>query len=363
MKNAILMIVAVAATLACQAQGKYQISGKISGVADGSTLLLVRNDGEQPDTLATTTLNKGTFLLIGELDVPAAGGYLAASDGSLSIPLIVESTNIMVNASNRGILIQGGEQQKLFARYNQIGQAYAAAQAAIQQEAQQPDADMDALQARIDQAYQTSLQQTDELIKANPDAYATAYIIALGASSETEESLQAKYALLGESAKNSLPGKQILAAMDRFIALSIGREAPNFTTTTPEGNALTLFNLTSKYKLVAFWASWDAASRNAAPELIQIYRQFRPRGLEIVSISLDENPFAWTRAIEADGISIWYNGSDLRGVNSPIAKEYMVSTTLPYYFLIDAENRIVFKGTSTAELRQHIADLTKKKRK
>ena len=85
--------------------------------------------------------------------------------------------------------------------------------------------------------------------------------------------------------------------------------------------------------------------------------------MEIVSISLDENPFAWTRAIEADGISIWYNGSDLRGVNSPIAKEYMVSTTLPYYFLIDAENRIVFKGSSTAELRQHISDLTKKKRK
>ena len=33
-------VLAIIATLACQGQGKYQISGKISGVADGATLLL-----------------------------------------------------------------------------------------------------------------------------------------------------------------------------------------------------------------------------------------------------------------------------------------------------------------------------------
>ena len=33
-------VLAIIATLACQGQGKCQISGKISGVADGATLLL-----------------------------------------------------------------------------------------------------------------------------------------------------------------------------------------------------------------------------------------------------------------------------------------------------------------------------------
>ena len=102
----LLFVLAFVATMACQAQGKYQISGKINGVADG-TLLLVRNDGTVPDTLATASLKNGVFMLSGEIDGPA-GSYLATADGGLQVPLIVEPTNIMLNVSERGALIQGG---------------------------------------------------------------------------------------------------------------------------------------------------------------------------------------------------------------------------------------------------------------
>ena len=213
MRRISLFLLAFIATVTCQAQGKYQISGKISGVADG-TLLLVRNDGTVPDTLATASLKNGVFMLSGEIDGPA-GSYLATADGGLQVPLIVEPTNIMLNVSERGALIQGGEQQKLFARYNQIGQAYAAAQAQLQEQAQQRGADVDALQARIDEAYRNSLARTDELMRA-------------------------KYELLGEAAKSSVPGKQIAACLERFAKLAVGQPAPDFTVSRPNGDALTL---------------------------------------------------------------------------------------------------------------------------
>ena len=346
--------------LFCQAQGKYQVSGKISGMADGSTLLLLRNDGDKLDTLAATTLKNGTFVFAGELDAPAAGGYLATADGSLHIALIVEPGNLMLNVSERGALIQGGEQQKLFACYNQIGQAFAAKQAGIQADAQQPGANVDVLQVQINQAYQESLDQTAELMKANPDAYATAYVIAQSARNETEESLRAKYNLLGEVAKASVPGKQIASYLERFAKLAVGQKAPDFTVSRPNGDALTLSAVPTKYKLVVFWASWDAASRAENPKFIQLYQQFRPRSFEIVSVSLDDNRFAWDRAIDEDGISIWSNGSDLLGTNSPVAKAYMVGSTLPYTVLIDDENKIVAKGLLGDDLRKAIADLTKK---
>ena len=349
--------------LFCQAQGKYQVSGKISGMADGSTLLLLRNDGDKPDTLAATTLKNGTFVFAGELDTPAAGGYLATADGSLHIALIVEPGNLMLNVSERGALIQGGEQQKLFARYNQIGQAFAAKQAGIQADAQQPGANVDVLQAQINQAYQESLDQTAELMKANPDAYATAYVIAQSARNETEESLRAKYNLLGEVAKASVPGKQIASYLERFAKLAVGQPAPDFTVNRPNGDALTLYAVPTKCKLVVFWASWDAASRAENPKFIQLYQQFRPRSFEIVSVSLDDNRFAWDRAIDEDGISIWSNGSDLLGTDSPVAKAYMVGSTLPYTVLIDGENKIVAKGLLGDDLRKAIADLTKRKKK
>ena len=336
-----LFVLAFIATVTCQAQGKYQISGKISGMADG-TLLLVRNDGAVPDTLAVTALKNGVFMLSGEIDSPA-GGYLATADGSLHLPLIVEPTNIMLNVTERGALIQGGEQQKLYACYNQIAQKFAAKQAEVWLASQQSGADMEALQRMIDMAYELSVKETENLIKANPDAYATAYVIALGARNETEEGLRAKYGLLGDAAKSSA--------------------APDFTVSRPNGDALSLYGIPTQNKLLVFWASWDANCRKVNTELIQLYRQFRPKNFEIVSISLDDNRFAWDRAIEQDGISIWSNGSDLKGWDSPVAKLYMVGRTFPYTVLIDGENKIVAKGLWGTDLRKAIADLTKKNKR
>ena len=79
-----------------------------------------------------------------------------------------------------------------------------------------------------------------------------------------------------------------------------------------------------------------------------------------MSVSLDDNRFAWDRAIEQDGISTWSNGSDLQGMASPVAKAYMVGNTLPYTVLIDAEGNIAAKGLWGKELRAAISNLTKK---
>ena len=355
-------LISIIGCLACHAQGKYQVSGRVAGIADGSEILLVRDDGAKPDTLATAVLKNGTLFLSGELDVPAAGGYLASADGVLHVPLIVEPANIMLNVSMQGALLQGGKQQELFAAYNQIGQAFAAMQAQLQAEAQQPGADLDALQAQIDRAYQESLSRTDELIRANADDYATAYVIALGALNETEESLQQKYDLLGEAAKASAPGKRIAAVLEQFAKLAVGKEAPDFTATMPNGDTFSLHALPAKYKLLVFWASDDAASREMNPSLIQLYQRFRPRGLEIVSISLDDDLMVWRNAIQSDGISIWTNGSDLKGRTSGIAALYMANA-VPYTVLIGEENKIVAKGLLGDDLTRQLDDLTKKRKK
>ena len=266
-------LISIIGCLACHAQGKYQVSGRVAGIADGSEILLVRDDGAKPDTLATAVLKNGTLFLSGELDVPAAGGYLASADGVLHVPLIVEPANIMLNVSMQGALLQGGKQQELFARYNQIGQAYAAAQAQLQAQARQTGADLDALQAQMNHAYRESVEQANALIQANADEYATAYVIALGALNETEESLQQKYGLLGDAAKASVPGKRIAAALDRFAKLAVGKVAPDFAATRPNGDTFSLYGVPAKYKLLVFWASDDAASRQANPSLIRLYPQ------------------------------------------------------------------------------------------
>lgn len=359
MKQISLFILVILFTLTCRAQNHYQINGKISGQTRGS-LLLVRNDGMKADTIGSTELKNGVFIFNGQLNGPA-GGYITTTDGSLTIPLIVEPGNIMINVTPNGALIQGGKQQKLFTRYNLIGQNFAAEQAKIQAAAQQPEADMKNLQARIDKAYWESTEQTNRLIQENANEYATAYVISLGILNETEESLQQKYNLLGDAAKNSIPGKHVATALNQFSKLAVGKEAPDFTAGMPNGDTFSMYAVPAKFKLLVFWTSTDAASRQLNPELIQLYQHYRPKGLEIISISLDDDLMVWRKAIEMDGL-VWRNGSDLKGRNSDIAKLYIVNT-VPYTVLIGEENKIIAKGLLGKELRNTIANLTKKSKK
>ena len=358
-KISLLIGLALLSTFACKAQQGYQISGKVSGMTDG-TLLLIANEREKPDTLGSVTVKNGVFVFTGKVNAPVAA-YLAPSDGNGMIPLILENANFMVNVSGRGAMIQGGKQQELLTRFTRISQAFLAEQAKVAAEAQQPGANVQALQDRVNKAYEASVNATIELIKANPDEYATAHVIALGISGETEEGLRSKYDLLGEAARATVPGKRIAAALEQYEKLAVGEVAPNFTTEKPDGNTFSLHDLPAKLKLVYFWVSTNPLCRQDNTDLVKLYLQYRPLGLEIASISLDENRGEWRNAIGLDGM-VWTNGSDLQGFASPIARLYMVHE-LPATFLVDAENRIVAKGLRGDALRDTVAKLLKKSKK
>ena len=178
---------------------------------------------------------------------------------------------------------------------------------------------------------------------------------------DDEATLRAKYELLGPSARASVPGKAIAAMLNRYGKLVEGEVAPNFTLMKPDGNTFTLHGLPAKWKVLHFWAARQGSSRQDNSELVKFYLQYRPKGVEVISVSLDDNHAMWKQAIGLDGM-IWTNGSDLKGMNSEITRLYLVKD-LPVYVLLDAENRIIARDLSFSDLRAKVAELTKKKRK
>ena len=360
MKIIVLLInVVIIFSVTCKAQEGYQISGKNSGVPDGKVLLINGEKGKS-DTLGITQIKNGVFVFTGKVNGPVAV-YITLSDGNGMIPLILENTNFMINVNDNGALIQGGRQQELLTHYTRISQSFVSEQAKIVAEAQQPGANIQALQNQVNKAYEMSVNATLNLIKANPDEYATVYVIALGILKETEEELRLKYELLGEGARATIPGKQIAAALDQYAKLVEGKVAPNFTVEKPDGSLFSLYDIPAKLKLVYFWLSTDPSCRQDNIELVKLYSQYRPQGLEIISISLDDDRVKWKNTIGLDGM-VWINGLDLRGFDSLVARLYMVND-LPTIFLIDAENRIVAKGLRGNDLRKKIAELLKKNKK
>ena len=193
------------------------------------------------------------------------------------------------------------------------------------------------------------------------DKYVTAYVVTLGMRGDTEESLRAKYEALGEIARATVPGKRIAATLNQYLALKEGGVAPDFTAYKSDGNTFTLYGLSGKLKLLYFWTSENVASRQDTPELVKLYLQYRPLGLEIISISLDENVAYWRHAVGLDGM-IWTNGSDLKGFDSEIARLYLVND-VPYTILIDGENRIVAKNLRGKNLQKKVGELLKKGKK
>jgi thiol-disulfide isomerase/thioredoxin len=78
-------------------------------------------------------------------------------------------------------------------------------------------------------------------------------------------------------------------------------------------------------------------SRVAEP-LRKVYEKYKPNGLEIVSISLDNKEEDWQKSVAAHhypGINV----SDLVGFNSPLAMHYAV-TAFPFFVVFDRTKKI-----------------------
>lgn len=126
-----------------------------------------------------------------------------------------------------------------------------------------------------------------------------------------------------------------------------------------EGKMISSKNITSKnkYTFIDFWASWCMPCRAQGRELISMYNTYKSQGFDVIGVSLDTDPKAWKKAIQADGYT-WTNLSDLKGFESALSKKYNI-TAIPRNLLIDQKGNIVAVDLHGKELEAKLAELFK----
>lgn len=155
--------------------------------------------------------------------------------------------------------------------------------------------------------------------------------------------------MLGEPIPDSRMKETILSAYENLKSAQLTGKAPEFTLTDKNGKQVSLAEFRNKYVLVDFWASWCAPCREKNRELNKYYPQLQQQGIEVISISLDDNKAQWLKAVQEDGIS-WTQLADLDGFKrSKVRQAYKVEQ-VPTVYLIDLAGNVVCKGPTMKEL-------------
>jgi peroxiredoxin len=151
--------------------------------------------------------------------------------------------------------------------------------------------------------------------------------------------------------------KQKIESNPNKQKIKIGMQAPDFTAPDPEGKQITLSTIKGKVTIVDFWASWCKPCRIENPNLVKLYDKYHSKGLEIISVSLERGnqKAIWIEAIKKDLLN-WYNVSNLKFWQDPIAQAYSVSS-IPATFILDENGTVVAQRLRGTELEAKIKEL------
>ena len=121
----------------------------------------------------------------------------------------------------------------------------------------------------------------------------------------------------------------------------IGEPAPDFSFEALDRRRVRLSDYRGRPVIIYFWASWCGVCDQLAPVLRKVYDRLHPRGLEILSVSFDEDRRKLL-AFEVKHRDPWPVSFVGRSFfENPIGRLYGVTTSGAAY-LVDADGR--FQG-------------------
>ncbi|MCA8996953.1 MAG: redoxin domain-containing protein [Planctomycetaceae bacterium] len=125
-----------------------------------------------------------------------------------------------------------------------------------------------------------------------------------------------------------------------------------------QGGTIDLSAYQGKVTAVIFWATWCKPCTEDLPQILELYRKYRPDGFEIVGINLDAEGAPIQQYIDNFKIP-WYHIHEDGGLESRPAIEFGV-ISLPTMFLVDRSGTVVSSSATVDDLKKLVPELVKR---
>ena len=135
-----------------------------------------------------------------------------------------------------------------------------------------------------------------------------------------------------------------------------GTKAPDFKMKTMDGKTFKLSQLQGKTVVLDFWASWCPDCRKDAPEVVKMYKEYAPQGVEFVGVSMDTDVAAWRKACEQFGITYTQVSELKKFKETDIAKAYGVKW-IPSMVVIGKDGKVALSTVLTYKVDKYLKEL------
>jgi cytochrome c biogenesis protein CcmG/thiol:disulfide interchange protein DsbE len=153
------------------------------------------------------------------------------------------------------------------------------------------------------------------------------------------------------------------AGIGHMVSPLVGKRAPAFTLVNTKGEKVSLSSYKGKAVQINFWATWCAPCKIETPWLLELEKQYSPKGFEILGVSFDDLDKDDPKLLARDKETI-VKGAEALHINYPvlldgdsIAKAYGDTDVYPTSYFVDRNGTIVaasFGLTSKKELEDNI---------
>lgn len=314
----------------------FTINGYVEGLTEGIAELVLAKQGTlgTPEIIDSAVIKDGHFTFCGQVPYPQ---YCNVGIRGTSFPVgfYLENSpielNIRISQSNR---TQNGKDISMKSLQGQIYGSHA------EEESQYI-------------LFLSEQQDIENWIASHPSNIPTLMrLSSKWARTFSPDVVEKWLNMMDKNLSEHVAYKDVVKQIAKRRELVINAPAPDFVLPSEKGEKTALKDFRGKYVLLDFWASWCGPCRGEIPNLKKAWDNYHPKGLEIISITIDKNEQDWRKALKEEQMP-W---TQLNGRGSEVADQYNVRG-IPHILLIDPKGKIVGINLRGEKLEKKLQEL------